>query len=219
VPTKHGWARQKLSPAVGTLERLFGSYSAAIAACGFEPPAAVVVQTFTREEIVAALQQHAAEHGAAPTAHDWKLRADGRPTQDQVAAAFGSWSAALEATGFAVPRNGHTRPVLAEREPKAGEERQQATPPAAEREPVSSAAAVSGPVSPATVGTDEPASRSANTASIEGRKQEAGVLSVNVAINLEALRAERDRLYDISTQAAEKADALEAIIHGLEALA
>lgn len=67
---------------------------------------------WTAEEIVAALEEWAAEHGGPPTAPDWtptddRARRWGReyprwPSQAQVHGIFGSWNAGLEAAGLAV---------------------------------------------------------------------------------------------------------------------
>lgn len=56
---------------------------------------------WTRESVIAAIQQWAADHdGVPPKSTEWKLIGSGRPSTNAVISYFGRWSAAIEAAGL-----------------------------------------------------------------------------------------------------------------------
>lgn len=105
-PTWESWAHAREAPSVTTLRRLFGSWTRALEAAGFERTA---ILDWSREEIVELIRKWAAEHdGEVPRTRDWRFNGAGCvkgtfPTTTTVANRFGSWAAAIEAAGF-VPR-------------------------------------------------------------------------------------------------------------------
>lgn len=84
----------------------FGSFSNAVVAAGFEPQRRWM--TWTSEEVIAAIQAHAARHGQPPLAQDWQRSASeldaAHPTAATVSNLFNSFSNAVIAAGFE-PRN------------------------------------------------------------------------------------------------------------------
>jgi Homing endonuclease associated repeat/Phosphotransferase enzyme family len=91
-------------PAASTACRAFGSWSAALAAAGYEPlPPA---KRWTKAEAISALQSWAEAHGRSPRRRDW-LRAGRQdeaggdhPTASTTSRLFGSWAEALAAAGL-----------------------------------------------------------------------------------------------------------------------
>lgn len=65
---------------------------------------------WTPETVVEAMRVWEREHGSPPSASQWALKADGRPTVDAVRKVFGSWATALVAAGFPVPGRGGSKP-------------------------------------------------------------------------------------------------------------
>lgn len=64
---------------------------------------------WSKEEIIAAIQKWAREHGRPPTANEWTKRIIGYPSASTVAKHFGSWAEGIEAAGFPRPvRGGQT---------------------------------------------------------------------------------------------------------------
>lgn len=62
---------------------------------------------WTREEIIAAIQAHAAANdGFPPASTEWFINAPGRPNATKVKRVFGSWADAVEAAGFPRPTRG-----------------------------------------------------------------------------------------------------------------
>lgn len=57
-------------------------------------------RSWSKEEIIAAMQEWAAEYGEPPTTTDWRKSSPQHPTAVTVHTLFGSWSAAIEAAGF-----------------------------------------------------------------------------------------------------------------------
>lgn len=62
--------------------------------------------SWTREQIIEAIQAHAREHGYPPVASEWALHDERRPSREDAKRAFGSWADAVEAAGFPRPRRG-----------------------------------------------------------------------------------------------------------------
>jgi hypothetical protein len=93
-------------PKATTVIRLFGSFSDAVVAAGFEPWRRW--GTWTSEQVIAAIRAHVARHGQPPLAQDWRHSTSepgaAHPTQETVRRLFGSFSDAVVAAGFE-PRN------------------------------------------------------------------------------------------------------------------
>lgn len=95
-PTQQEW-RKKTSehPGAGTIDRMFGSWTAAKAAAGLSTRRG----RWDRERIVSTLRAWATEHERNPRPNEWH-EADPsalRPSASSVTYHFGSWEAALEA--------------------------------------------------------------------------------------------------------------------------
>ena len=84
-------------PSAANAQTHFGSWNAAIAAAGIAPRRR---PTWTHDDIVAALQTWATNHGRPPGYADFRRETDRSrwPDPKTVAARFGSWRAALEAS-------------------------------------------------------------------------------------------------------------------------
>lgn len=91
--------RRRGLPSYGKTVSLFGSFSAALEAAGFQPRG----YTWTRPEVIAALQHWTQLHGRPPTCTDWRRTTGDHPGSRAVGELFGSWSAAL--TAGALRRN------------------------------------------------------------------------------------------------------------------
>lgn len=61
---------------------------------------------WTREQIIDAIRQWAAEHGRPPTTKDWHSWSPDRPTHDVVRSRYGTWGAAIVAAGYPRPKPG-----------------------------------------------------------------------------------------------------------------
>ena len=90
-------------PAAHVAARLFGSWSAALAAAGFAAPPAA----FTDREIVEALRADAARLGRPPYLREWFHRPAPLPGVGAVVGHFGSWSDGLRAAGLRSPQEKH----------------------------------------------------------------------------------------------------------------
>jgi AcrR family transcriptional regulator len=102
-PTTTDWKRAGVNhPDPETVARHFGSFGAALSAAGFAPRRF----SWSREEIVAAIDVHLSEHGRLPTPRDWRERdpSGKRPALHNVHQLFGSWDKAIEAAGHPVER-------------------------------------------------------------------------------------------------------------------
>lgn len=86
-------ARRHGLPSYGKTVSLFGSFSAALEAAGFQPRGYI----WTRSEVISALQHWTQLHGRPPTCTDWRCTIDNHPGSRAVGELFGSWSAALTA--------------------------------------------------------------------------------------------------------------------------
>ncbi len=82
------------NPTAAVVRRHFGSFTAALAAAGYEPH----WRGFGDDEAVRALRGHFEERGRAPTVREWGRLAR-RPSAGGIIKRFGSWNAALEAAG------------------------------------------------------------------------------------------------------------------------
>jgi len=89
-------------PPAGAVRAACGSWNAALAAARLPRHR----HQWSHERIVAAMQRWASEHGAPPTSAQFDRQPDRAlwPSSAQVAARWGSFSAALEAAGFAPRR-------------------------------------------------------------------------------------------------------------------
>lgn len=76
-------------------------------------------RTWTRQDIIAALQAHVAEHGHPPTSKDWSHVSPDHPSATIVKQQFPSWADAVEAAGFDRPRRGASKKPRAARAPVA----------------------------------------------------------------------------------------------------
>jgi hypothetical protein len=102
-PTSKDWKRTGDGhPDWSAVARHFGSFGAALSAAGFTPPRI----SWSREEVIAAINAHLREHGELPKAGDWSKRdPDGkRPALHNIQALFGNWENAIEAAGHPVER-------------------------------------------------------------------------------------------------------------------
>lgn len=57
-------------------------------------------RVWERDDVIAALQRWAEEHGRQPSQNDWARRGEYHPSASTASKAFGSWGAALVAAGF-----------------------------------------------------------------------------------------------------------------------
>lgn len=93
----------KTHPSSRTAQDMFGSWSNAVRAAGYEPARHGGQVYWTRERIVAALDRWANEHGTPPKAREWMASGPWWPSHRSVLNRFGSWNAAMTAAGF-LPR-------------------------------------------------------------------------------------------------------------------
>ena len=104
APTGRDWNSppepDHLRPMTHEVVDCFGSWNKGLAAAGFAPHR----RDWSREEIVAALQEFAQRHGKTPRPGDWtRMSSPGEPahpSRQTVVNQFGDWNAALEAAGL-----------------------------------------------------------------------------------------------------------------------
>lgn len=96
VPAKHqlDWPPDGF-PSARTVRRHFGTFTAGIRAAGLEPAR----KLWSRDQIVAAIQEFEREVGRPPRCADWSRAAEEWPSMATVYNRFDSWAAALEAAG------------------------------------------------------------------------------------------------------------------------
>jgi len=102
-PTSKDWKRTGDGhPDWSAVARHFGSFGAALSAAGYTPRRI----SWSREEVVAAIDAHLREHGELPKAGDWSELdpAGGRPALHNVQRLFSTWDDAIEAAGHPVER-------------------------------------------------------------------------------------------------------------------
>jgi hypothetical protein len=110
-PTSTEWRRPPAEaeerPGLGTVIRLFGSWSTALTAAG-------VPRSWTRERVIEAIRAHAAAHGQPPTPIQWRHSAGppwkrgAHPKATTVSGLFGSFPDAVVAAGFEPRRKWRT---------------------------------------------------------------------------------------------------------------
>jgi Homing endonuclease associated repeat len=88
-------------PSASTVVARFGSFPAAVTRAGLKPPgrASGSRRVWTRGRVVEAMQRWYGERGRFPTRSDWQKAGDWHPAASTVYRVFGSWKAALKATG------------------------------------------------------------------------------------------------------------------------
>ena len=86
-------------PPAGTVQRLHGSWAAALSAAGHSP----AWRAFTDQEVIEALRADAAQLGRAPLQREWQQRPAGTPSVGAVISHFGAWNRGLRAAGLRVP--------------------------------------------------------------------------------------------------------------------
>jgi Homing endonuclease associated repeat len=100
-PTANDWRLTGADrPGANAVADLFGGWSQALSEANLR-------QEWHPEEILTALQDWRSQHGRPPTSRGWQTRdpSGTRPTTQEVRTRFGSWSAALEASGLRPARN------------------------------------------------------------------------------------------------------------------
>lgn len=102
APGRAQWSQDAPTrPSYRRVQRLFGTWSAAIHEAGLSPHRAKP-RRWTDEAILHALQHWAQKHDV-PRARDWIDPGDDHPTRALVTRRFGSWNAALFAAGLKPP--------------------------------------------------------------------------------------------------------------------
>ena len=86
-------------PPAGTVQRLHGSWAAALSAAGHSP----AWRPFTDQEVIDALRADAGQLGRAPLRSEWQQRPAGTPGFGAVISHFGTWNRGLRAAGVRVP--------------------------------------------------------------------------------------------------------------------
>jgi hypothetical protein len=98
VPTSGDWSRAGPGhPTHALVIRTFGSWNEALRAAGLHPP---LIQKWSAELIIAALQAWDRTHQRPPRALDWRYAAADHPNRVLVWKRFGSWDNALRAAGL-----------------------------------------------------------------------------------------------------------------------
>jgi hypothetical protein len=102
APDRAEWAQATAQhPSALRVRAVFGGWRQALAAADIAlTPAS---RRWSEDAIIALLRADAATHGKPPRSSDWN-RAPGRPNPGSVAKVFGSWNAALEASGVGVAK-------------------------------------------------------------------------------------------------------------------
>lgn len=100
-PSSEEWQLKgpQRNPTAAVVRRHFGSFTAALAAAGFEPH----WRPFTDDEALLALRAYFQETGRPPTVREWN-KLGRRPSAGGLIKRFGSWNAALDAAGVRVAR-------------------------------------------------------------------------------------------------------------------
>jgi hypothetical protein len=101
-PTSSEWSRARRRPAAETIIRHCGSWAAALALAGMNPPERAS-RGPDREQTIAHLRAYDREHGTPPSVSEWQRRRL-RPGVKPIYRQFGSWPAALAAAGLQSPR-------------------------------------------------------------------------------------------------------------------
>jgi hypothetical protein len=86
-------------PSYSKTVAVFGSFSAAVEAAGFQPRG----RDWSSEQVIDALKHWSREHGRPPTCSDWRHTSHDHPGSRAVADLFGSWQTALIAAGLRRP--------------------------------------------------------------------------------------------------------------------
>jgi Homing endonuclease associated repeat len=104
TPVREDWSKAVRSrPNAGTVETLFGSWTAGLRAAGLQPN--VERDKWTRETVLAALREFERELGRQPTSSDVTRPPAGYPNRAVINRKLGSWGAACRALGWhAEPR-------------------------------------------------------------------------------------------------------------------
>lgn len=96
-PSSEQWRRKgpEKNPTAAVVRRHFGSFTAALAAAGYEPH----WRRFEEGEALRALRAYVEENAATPTVREWE-KLGRRPSAGGLIKRFGSWNAALNAAGI-----------------------------------------------------------------------------------------------------------------------
>jgi len=108
-PSRADWLNASgTHPSRDAVTRMFGSWSNALLAAGYEP--SVVFRHWSRPAIVVALRAWARAHGRSPTSSDWVRAAREHPQAETVRVYFGSFEGAVRFAGLTpAPRTWRTR--------------------------------------------------------------------------------------------------------------
>ena len=102
APDRGEWSQATAQhPSALRVRAVFGGWRQALAAADIALTPAK--RRWSEDAIIALLRADAAAHGRPPRSSDWN-RAPGRPNPGIVAKVFGSWNAALEASGVGVAK-------------------------------------------------------------------------------------------------------------------
>lgn len=88
-------------PSSHTVRKVYGGFPTAVRCAGFEPRQHARINAWGRGDIVDALFRWRYEHGRLPRAREWDRPPAGFPPRSTVVRRFGSWTAAVEAAGYA----------------------------------------------------------------------------------------------------------------------
>lgn len=103
APRIEDWQRASPShPTVATVTRKFGTWNRALEAAGV--PVNRYRRSWTREQVIAALQHDAASRGSSPRSSDWLHKSDVNPSSQTVRRLFGSFERGVEAADLKPPR-------------------------------------------------------------------------------------------------------------------
>jgi excisionase family DNA binding protein len=99
-PSANEWRKATYRhPANATCIRIFGSWNAFIAACGFTPRTNSP-RTWTKKLVTDVMLDFLFTHNRWPTSAEWWKAAPGRPCTATVTTLFGSWNEAKRAAGY-----------------------------------------------------------------------------------------------------------------------
>lgn len=100
-PTSADWSKRGPGrPTHALVIRTFGSWEAALHAAGLQPPP---TERWSAADTINAIRSWAQINQRPPRALDWKHAAPDHPNRVHVWKTFGSWNAALQAAGLAIP--------------------------------------------------------------------------------------------------------------------